>query len=111
MFGVVDVLIEKIVYGKLPFKIFCHCFYCQRGSKKTGKCDDCTRLFIEDNDLASKIDLEFILVKNSIDHLSICNLMEQVRTKTVVLNLHYMVGEYPQLDIMRTENFGEIFFF
>ena len=37
VFGLVDVMLEKIAYGLLPFKIFCHFFYCQRRNKTAGK--------------------------------------------------------------------------
>ena len=94
VFGLVDVLIEKIAYGLLLFKNFCHCFYCWRGIKTAGKCDFCTRLFIDDNDLGVKIDREFVLTKKSIEQLPICNLMDQVKTRSVVLNLCYLVGDY-----------------
>ena len=36
--------------------------------------------------------------------------MDQVKTRSVALNLYYSVGDYARNDIMRIENFGEIFF-
>ena len=106
----VDILLEKIVSEMLPFKIIYHCFFCRRGSKTAGKCNIYNRIFVDGKDIAKKFDWNVVLTKNSIDNLLICNLMEQLKTKAIVLNLYYMVGEYIRNDIIITENFGEIFF-
>ena len=94
VFGLVDVLLKKNVYGLLPFNSYCHLFFCQRDSKTAGKCDICTRFFIDDNDLGARIDRKFIVTKKSIEQLPIFNLMDQVKTKSVVLNLYYVVDDY-----------------
>ena len=36
--------------------------------------------------------------------------MKIVKSKSVVLNLYYVVADSGKNDIMRTENFGQIFF-
>ena len=64
-FSLIDVRLKKIVYDLLPFKIFCHCFFSMRGSKNVGKCDVCSRFFVDDPDIASKIDQRFLITKNS----------------------------------------------
>ena len=110
VFCLVDALLEKIAYGLLPFKTLCHWFYWWRGSKTAAKCDFCTRFFIHDNDLGAELDREFVLTKKNFEKLPICSLMDQVKTRSVALNLYYSVGDYARNDIMRTENFGEIFF-
>ena len=69
-----------------------------------------TRFFIDDNDLGAELDREFVLTKKNFEKLPICSLMDQVKTRSVALNLYYSVGDYARNDIMRTENFGEIFF-
>ena len=79
-----------------------------RGSKNVGKCDASSRFFVDDSDIASKIDQRFLLTKNSLQHLSIFELMEQVNIRFVVLNFYYLVGEYAG-NGKWTENFGEIF--
>ena len=66
VFSLTDVHLEKIVYDLLPFKIFCHCFFWMRSSKNVGKCDVCGRFFVDDSDIASKIDQKFLLTKNSL---------------------------------------------
>ena len=109
VFSLIDNHVEKTVYDLLPFWIFCHCFFCVRGSKTAGKCDVCSRFFVDDSYISSKIDQEFLLSKNSIQHLPICELMKQVNARSVVLNLYYLVGEYAGNSKM-TENFGETFF-
>ena len=109
VFSLIDLRLEKIVYDLLPFKIFCHCFFCLRGSKNVGKCDACSRFFVDDSNIASKIDQRFLLTKNSLQHLPICELMEQVNVRSVVLNFYFLVGEYAG-NGKWTENFGEILF-
>lgn len=61
VFGLGDVMLEKITYSLLSFKKVCNCSYCQRDSKTAGKCDVCTRFFIDGNSLGVKIDKEFFL--------------------------------------------------
>ena len=78
VFGLIDVQLERMVYQMLPYKIFCHRFYCRRDSKSVGMCDICSMFFVDDNDVSKKIDHEFILTKNSLAHLPIYNLFEQV---------------------------------
>ena len=110
VFGLVDVLLKKIVYGLLSFNIYCHLFFCRRGNKKANKCDVSTRFFVDDNDLGGRIDREFIVTYKSICHLPISTLMDQVKTNYVILNLYYVVGNYKENHFLKTENFGEIFF-
>ena len=109
VFNLLDISFKKIVFSLLPFKIYSHCYFCWRGSKTACKCDIFTKFFIDDNDLGARIDREFILTKKSIEYLLIPNLMEIVKTKSVVLNLYYVVDDCGKNDIMETENFGEIF--
>ena len=109
IFLLIDVHLEKIVYDLLPFKIFCHCFFCVKGNRNIGKCHVCSRFFVDDSDTASKIDQGSLLSKNSLHHVHICELMEQVNARSIVLNLYYLVGEYAG-NGKSTENFGEIFF-
>ena len=58
VFSLTDVHLEKIVYDLIPFKTFCHCFFDVRSSNNVGKCDVCKRFFVDDSDIASKIDQE-----------------------------------------------------
>ena len=50
---------------------------------------------------------QFILTKSSPVYLPIYYFSEQVNTKTVLLNIYYLVGDYIE---KRTENFWEIFY-
>ena len=109
VFSVIDIHLEKIVYDFLPFKIFCDSFFRVRGIRNTGKCDVCSRFLVDDSDISSKIDQGFLLSKNSLQHLPICELMERVNSRPIVLNLHYLVGEYAG-NGKWNENFGEILF-
>ena len=59
--------------------------------------------------LQKKIDRDSVLTKNSIDHVPVCNLMEQVKTRAVVLNLCYQVGDCVRNDVMRTETLERLF--
>ena len=109
LFDLLDVSLKKIVFGLLPFKSYCHCFFCQRGSKTAGKFEFAQGFFLNDNDFRSRIDKEIILTKRSIEHLPIFKLMEIVKAKSIVLNLYHVVSDYGKNDIMRTENFGKYF--
>ena len=110
VFGLVDVLLKKIVYGLLPFNI-CHLFFfCQTGNNRAGKCDVCTRFFVDDNNLGARIDREFIITYRSISHLPISTLIDQVKTNYLILNIYYVVGDYKENHFLKTENIGEIFF-
>ena len=88
---------------------FITAFFCVTGSESVRKCDICSRLFVDDSVIASKINQEFLLSKNGIPQLPICGLMEQVNARSVVLNLYYLVREYAG-NGKWTKNFGEIFF-
>ena len=79
-----------------------------RGSRNVEKWDVCSRFYVDDSDIASKIDQEFLLSKNDIQHLPLCEMMRQVNARSVVLNLYDLVGEYAGNGKMN-ENFGEIF--
>ena len=106
-FGLIDVLLEKMVYPMLPIITFCHCFYCWRCNKLVRKCDIYSRSFVDDNDISKKIDHKFIIIKSSLAHLPIYNMMDQVNTMWVVLNIYYLFGSYIE---KKTENPGEIFY-
>ena len=109
VFSLIDVHLEKIVYDLLPFKLFCYYVCRMKGSKNVGKCYVCSRFFVDDSDIALKIDQRFLFTENSLQHLSICEPMEQVNARSVVLNLYYLVEEYAGNGKM-TENFREMFF-
>ena len=79
------------------------------GSNTAGKSGVCSRFYVDDLDIASKIDQGFLLSKNCLQHLPICELMYQVNTRSIVLNLYYLVGEYVG-NGKWTKNVGEIFF-
>ena len=110
VFGPVDVLLKKVVYGMLPFTIYCHLFFCRRGNKTAGKCDGCTKFSVDDNDFGARIDREFIVTYKSICHLPISTLVDQIKTNYVILNLYLFVGDYKENHFLKTENFREIFF-
>ena len=109
VFSLIDIHLGKIVYDLLLFRIFYHCFFCATGSESVRKCDVCSRFFVDDSVIASKINQEFLLSKNGIRQLPICELMKQVNARSVVLNLYYLVREYAG-NGKWTENFGKIFF-
>ena len=106
VFSLVDVHIEKMIFEMLPFKVYCHCFYCRRGSRLFGRCDICRRFFVDDQDIAKKLDGKFAIIKKGIKLYPVGELMELVNAKAIVLNINYLVGEYQS----KTENFGEVCF-
>ena len=81
VFSLIDVLRKNMVYQMPSYEIFCHCFYCRRGSKSQGTCYIFSRFFVDDNNISKKIDCEFIITKSSLAHLPIYNVMDQVNTK------------------------------
>ena len=105
----IDIYLENIVDDLLPLKILCHCFFCVTGSNTAGKSGVCSRFYVDDLDIVSKKDQGFLLSNNCLQRLPICELMEQVNTRSVVLNLYYLVGEYAG-NGKWTKNVGEIFF-
>ena len=62
-FSLVDVHIEKMIFELLSFKLYCHCFYCKRGSRLFGSCNICSRIFADDHDIAIKLDSKFVITK------------------------------------------------
>ena len=110
VFGLVDVLLKKVLYGLLPFTIYCHLFFCRRGNKTAGKRDGCTKFSVDDNDLGARINREFIVTYKSICHLPASTLVDQIKINYVTLNLYYVVGDYKENHFLKTENFREIFF-
>lgn len=128
VFGVVDLILKKMVSDLLPFSIYCLAFFCQRGQTTAGKYDKCTRFFVDDNNFGSKIDKAFTFTFDRIRNTEISYLMNQVKTKSVslylyyvvgifqrvtqeqkILEMYYVVGNFSKGDA-RTENLGELFF-
>ena len=65
VFSLVDIQIEKINFEMFLFKVYCHCFYCRRGSRLFGKYDICSRFFVNDQDIAKKFDSKAIVTKKT----------------------------------------------
>ena len=63
LFSIISVKIKKISYELTPFKVFCHCFFCTRGGRSVERCLICNRIFVDNNDVAKKIDREFVVTK------------------------------------------------
>ena len=66
VFFLVNVHLDKANFEILPFELYCHCFYCKRGSRMFGKCEICSRFFFDDMDVAKKLDRAFVLTKKII---------------------------------------------
>ena len=63
VFSLVNIQIEKMIFEMFSFKVNCHSFYCRRDSRLLGKCDIGNRFFVDDQDIAKKIDGKFIVTK------------------------------------------------
>ena len=97
---------KKISYELTPFRVFCPCFFCTRGSRSFDGCSICSRTFVNNNYVAKKkTDSAFIITRNSIRNLDLFLLMKYLNTQCAVLNIYYMIGNY----VHRTENFNEVF--
>ena len=82
-FGLIDVLLENMLYQCSTITFSAIVFIVEGGSKLEGKCDIHSSFFIDDNDISKKIDCEFIITKSSLTHLPIYNMTDQVNTKSV----------------------------
>ena len=80
-------------------------FFCSRGDRSIDNCSICSRIFVDNSDVARKIDNSFAVTINSLENLDINDLMKYLNARSVMLNLYYLVGNYGG----RTENFNEIF--
>ena len=106
VFSLVDVHIEKMIFEMLPSKVYCHCFYCRSGSRLFGWCDVCSRFFVDDQDIAKKFDVNFVVTKKTLRLYPVGELMELVNANAAILNIYYLIAEYQS----KTKNFGEVFF-
>ena len=82
-----DLKVQKITYQLLPLRIFCHLLFCQKGSKTSGRCLICTRMFVDNHDIRVMFEEHFVLKKENISHLPISRLMKTVKEKSVSLNV------------------------
>ena len=111
IFNMIDLKVQKIIYQLLLFRIFCHLFFCRRGSKTAGKCLVCTRMFVDNHDISVTFAEHFVLKGKNIEHLPISKLMNLVKVKSVSLNVYYIVGDFgKKFAEKKAENFGNIFF-
>ena len=111
IFNITDLKVQKIIYQLLPFRIFCHLFFCRKGSKTASKCLIFTRMFVDNYDISVMFEEYFVLKKKNISHLPISNLMETVKVKSISLNVYYMVGDFgKKIEEKKAEDFGNIFF-
>ena len=76
IFSIIFLKIKRISYELTPFRVFCHCFFCTRGSRSTDTCSICSRMFIDNNDIAKKLDNVFVITRNSIENHDIFHLMK-----------------------------------
>ena len=53
VFSIIDLTLKIMVFELLPFKIYCHIFFWQRGWTTANKCNICTRFFVDDSDLGT----------------------------------------------------------
>ena len=78
IFSIISFKIKKISYELTPFKVFCHCFFCTRGSKSVERCLISSRNFVDNNDVTKKTDREFVVTKNSIINLDVFLFMKHL---------------------------------
>ena len=78
----------------LPSGFFCHCFFCTRGSRFFDGCSVSSKIFVNNNYVAKKIDSAFVITRNLIKNLDVFLIMKYVNTQCVVLNIYYMLGNY-----------------
>ena len=76
-------------------------FFCSKGSRSLDTCSLCNRIFVDNSDVARKIDSSFVVTINLLENLGIDDLMKYLNARCVVLNFYYLVENYGG----RTENF------
>ena len=50
-----DVMVDKVYYSILPFRIWNHIFLCKRSQYVKGMCLDCTKLYIRNKKISNHI--------------------------------------------------------
>ena len=75
------------------------------GTRLFGRCDICSTVFVDDQDIAKRLDGKFVITKKGLKLYPVCKLIEVVNAEAIVLNIYYLVGEY----LSKTKNFGELF--
>ena len=105
VFSIIGVKMKKVSYEPTPFRVFCHCFFCTTGSRSFDGCSISSRIFVNNNYAAKKIDSAFVITRNSIKNLEVFLSIKYLNTQCVVLNIYYMVGIF----VYWTENFNEVF--
>ena len=61
IFSIISVKMKKSSYELTPFRVFCHCFFCTRGSRSFDGCSICSRIFVNDNYVAKKLTVHLSL--------------------------------------------------
>ena len=67
---------KKISHELTLFKVFYHGFLCTRESRYAERCLICSRIFVDNNDIAKKIDSTFVITRNSTKDLDVFLLMK-----------------------------------
>lgn len=85
--------------------------FCHRGSKTTGRCNLCTRFFVDVIDYWSCLDFYYTIKKYDLENLSIFPLIRNSTLTKFTLFLYYVVtNSWREASAnARAENFGEIF--
>ena len=47
IFSVLELKLRNICFDLLPFRIFSHLFFCHSEARSAGRCDICTRFYVE----------------------------------------------------------------
>ena len=105
IFPIIDLKTKIISSEFTPFKVFCHCFFCSRGSRSIDTCSICSRIFVDKSDVSRKIDSSFVVTIKSLENLDVCDLMKYLKVGSVVLNIHYLAIYFSSW----SQNFNEIF--
>ena len=74
VFLIVRIKLKKIAFKLLPFKIYNHLFFCHRGARSPGKCNFCTRYYVEEPDQILFIEKTFRVNDYAVQHTDISKL-------------------------------------
>ena len=80
------VILSDIIRVLSPFKIYCHLFYCKRGFNVAGRCQYCTRFFVDSPRTLSDIERNMTYIKSESNE----NMVRHLNSGIFRLNVNYV---------------------
>ena len=108
--SILNIKRKRIRYELLPFKVHEHLFPCQRGIRDAGRCNFCTRFFLENCDETILIKMQHICSHTNVPTWKciLYSLFKKVQTSDVYLNIFYKASDLISHG-PKNYNYGEMF--